>query len=67
MNNLYDRIVWTLIAAALVVIAMNPWIAPGILNAQSDVVKVDIVRIGGGRNIVPSRRTIDALPVIVVE
>ncbi len=47
MKDLYDRIVWTAIAVALVVIAMNPWIAPGILNAQSGIVRVDLVRYRG--------------------
>ncbi len=47
MKTKFDRILWTVIAAALVVIAVNPWIGPTKLSAQSGIMKVDIVRVEG--------------------
>ncbi len=47
MKTRYDRILWTVIAAALVMIAVNPWIGPTKLSAQAGVVKVDIGGYGG--------------------
>jgi len=47
MQSLYDRIIWTVIALALSLIALNPWLAPGGAGAQGEVVKVDIARVNG--------------------
>ncbi len=45
MRNAFDRTVWTVIAAALTLIALNPWIAPGRLDAQSRIMDVNIRQI----------------------
>lgn len=47
MLSRYDRIVLSLIALALAVIALNPWLAPGHVSAQGGVMQVDIVGVGG--------------------
>ena len=47
MQGAYDRIVWTVIALSLSLIALNPWIAPGKTQAQGDIVRVDITRFRG--------------------
>ena len=48
MRGIFERTIWTVIALALSLIALNPWLAPGKLAAQGDgVVKVDIVRYQG--------------------
>ena len=47
MKDRYDRILWTVIAVFLGIIALNPWFAPGVSNAQPGVMKVDIARIDG--------------------
>ncbi len=50
MKTKYDRILWTVIAAALVMIALNPWIGPTPLSAASGykgAMRVDIVGYGG--------------------
>lgn len=47
MKDAFERTVWFTIAAALSVIALNPWIAPGRLSAQTGVMKVDIVKLEG--------------------
>ncbi len=52
MKTRYDRILWTVIAAALVMIALNPWIGPTPLSAgrgDGGIVRVDIVRYGGNK------------------
>ena len=49
MKETYDRIVWTVVAAALCAIAINPWIGPTPLGAQSGVMQVDIIRWNGFR------------------
>ena len=46
MKTRFDRILWTVIAAALVIIAVNPWIGPTPLWAgkgYDGAVRVDIV------------------------
>jgi hypothetical protein len=45
MLSRYDRIVFSLIALALAVIALNPWIAPGYVTAQSRTMDVNIARV----------------------
>lgn len=47
MRGIYQNIVWTVIALALSLIALNPWLAPGGLSAQEGAVKVDIVSVNG--------------------
>ena len=47
MKTPFDRIVMTVIALALSVIALNPWFAPGRVGADEGITKVDIVRIEG--------------------
>ena len=47
MKTSFDRIVMTVIALALTVIALNPWLAPGRVNANEGIMKVDLVRISG--------------------
>ena len=47
MLSRYDRIVLTLIALGLAVVALNPWVAPGYVSAQGGVVQVDIVGVAG--------------------
>jgi len=42
-----DRVILATIAIALVVIALNPWLAPAISQAQSGVMRVDIVGVAG--------------------
>ena len=42
-----DRVILAVIAVALTVIALNPWVAPGYVNAQGGVMQVDIVGIAG--------------------
>lgn len=42
-----DRVILAVIALALSVIAVNPWVAPGYVQAQGGVVQVDIVRVEG--------------------
>ena len=44
-----DRVILAVIAVALTVIALNPWVAPGYVSAQGQggVVQVDIVGVGG--------------------
>jgi len=64
MQSLYDRIIWAVIAAALSLIALNPWITPGAVKAQGGVVKVDIAEIGGTS--VHSRSPVPPLPVMIV-
>ena len=49
MRGIYQNVVWTVIALALTLIALNPWLAPGGLSAQSEIVKVGVVRISGFR------------------
>ncbi len=52
MKTNYDRILWTVIDAALVMIAVNPWIGPTPLSAgqgNDGAVRVDIVRYQGNR------------------
>lgn len=61
MHSRYDRIVWTVIALALAVIALNPWIAPDALHAQSRTMDVNI-KVNGF-----SVRPSNPLPVKVVE
>ncbi|MBI3129711.1 MAG: hypothetical protein HYZ11_19055 [Candidatus Tectomicrobia bacterium] len=41
-----DRIILAVIAAALTVIAMNPWVAPGYVSAQGGKVDVNIAEFG---------------------
>lgn len=43
----YTKVVLTVIAIALVVIAARPMFGPKSATAQSGVVQVDIVRVGG--------------------
>ncbi len=45
MRGIYRDIVWTVIALALSLIALNPWLAPGGLSARG-VMEVDIAKIG---------------------
>ncbi|MDP6278050.1 MAG: hypothetical protein QF701_05310 [Nitrospinota bacterium] len=47
MKNAFDRIVWTVIAAALTLIALNPWIGPGRAKALSRITDVNIRKIAG--------------------
>ena len=47
MKNAFDRTIWTVIAAALTLIALNPWIAPGSVNAKPEILKVDLVKVSG--------------------
>jgi len=47
MRSRYDRIVWTVIALALAVIALNPWIAPIDSSAQSGTMRVNVAELGG--------------------
>ncbi|OGL62013.1 MAG: hypothetical protein A3J27_12140 [Candidatus Tectomicrobia bacterium RIFCSPLOWO2_12_FULL_69_37] len=42
-----DRIILSLIALALAVIAMNPWVAPGYVTAQGRTMDVNIVEVSG--------------------
>ena len=52
MKTRFDRILWTVIAAALVIIAVNPWIGPTPLWAgkgYDGAVRVDIVGYGGNK------------------
>lgn len=44
MLSRYDRMVLTLIALALTVIAINPWVAPGYVSAQGGTMDVNIER-----------------------
>ncbi len=46
MKDRDDRILWTVIAVFLGIIALNPWIAPGYLWAGS-VMDVNIAEING--------------------
>ncbi|MBI3024091.1 MAG: hypothetical protein HYY66_00155 [Candidatus Tectomicrobia bacterium] len=49
MLSRYDRMVLSLIALALAVIALNPWVAPGYVSAQGGVMDVNIVAFSGVR------------------
>ncbi|MBI3129712.1 MAG: hypothetical protein HYZ11_19060 [Candidatus Tectomicrobia bacterium] len=42
-----DRVILAVIAAALTVIAVNPWIAPGYVSAQGGRMDVNIVEVSG--------------------
>ncbi|MFQ5895656.1 MAG: hypothetical protein ACE5JJ_07560, partial [Nitrospinota bacterium] len=54
-ESLYMRAVWTVIALALSLLALNPWLAPARAPASArlsspksgEVQKVDIVRVAG--------------------
>ncbi len=48
MRGIYQNVVWTVIALALTIIALNPWLAPGGLGAQG-VMQVDVVGVAGER------------------
>ena len=67
MLNRYDRIIFTLIALALAALAVNPWIAPGKSQAQSGLVRVDIVGIGGKEVTASPFSTSAVLPVEIKE
>ncbi len=62
MKDNFERTVWFVIAAALSVIALNPWISPGLLNAQPEIVKVDIVKLEG-KSLSYHRQNLIGLPV----
>ena len=47
MKNAFDRVVFTVFAAALTLIALNPWIGPERAKAQSGITRVDIDKIDG--------------------
>lgn len=47
MKDAFERTVWFVIAAALSVIALNPWIAPTPLGAASGIMNVNVEQIGG--------------------
>ena len=69
MLSRYDRIVFSLIALALAVIAMNPWIAPGYVSAQGTAAKVNIAEIGGHTVHLPLSKLTDdvsGIPVIIL-
>lgn len=42
-----DRVILAVIAVALTVIALNPWVAPGYVQAQGGMMRVDIVGVAG--------------------
>ena len=47
MKTPFDRIVMTVIALALSVIALNPWLAPGRVGANEGIMKVTLVEKDG--------------------
>ena len=57
-----DRVILAVIALALTVIALNPWVAPGYVSAQRGIVEVDIWGIGG-RSILQNHQKVTGLPV----
>ncbi|MBI2132250.1 MAG: hypothetical protein HYT99_05460 [Candidatus Tectomicrobia bacterium] len=63
-----DRVILAMIALALTVIALNPWVAPTSSQAQGQggVTWVDIRRIGGVPVDLPSARPVPGLPVFVL-
>ncbi|OGL62015.1 MAG: hypothetical protein A3J27_12130 [Candidatus Tectomicrobia bacterium RIFCSPLOWO2_12_FULL_69_37] len=63
-----DRMILGLIAAALTVIALNPWVTPAQTQAQGQggVTWVDIRRIGGVPVDLPSAKPVPGLPVFVL-
>ncbi|MBI3024089.1 MAG: hypothetical protein HY618_03105 [Candidatus Tectomicrobia bacterium] len=72
MLSRYDRMVLSLIALALAVIALNPWVAPTSSQAQGGKVDVNIVEVRGkpllNFDMVPSMRGTDlpGLPVYIL-
>lgn len=44
-----DRLILAVIALALTVIALNPWVAPGYVQAQRGTMDVNIVAFSGVR------------------
>lgn len=66
----FDRILFSVIAAALAAIALNPWLAPGLTHAQMARMDVNIVAVGGksvrdpGMSIVGE---LSGIPVIITE
>ena len=44
-----DRVIFTLIALGLAAIAINPWVAPGYVQAQRVTMDVNVVAFSGVR------------------
>ncbi len=65
MRNAYDRTVWTVIAAALMLIALNPWIGPGGAKAQSGIMDVNVVSFNG-QSLKSRSRMVSMTPLPVV-
>ena len=65
MKNAFDRTVWTVIAAALMLIALNPWIAPGRAKAQSGIMDVNVVSFNG-QSLKSRSRMVSMTPLPVV-
>jgi hypothetical protein len=61
-----DRVILAVIAAALTVIALNPWVAPGYVQAQGGVMQVDIVKVDGLYLFDKDRNPRRGLPVVVM-
>ncbi|MBI3127897.1 MAG: hypothetical protein HYZ11_09860 [Candidatus Tectomicrobia bacterium] len=67
MLSRYDRIVFSLIALALAVIAMNPWVAPGYVSAQGGKVDVNVVEFAGTLFSEPNvKGRLPGIPVIIL-
>ena len=43
----YTKVVLTVIAVALSLIALNPWLKPEVTTAASSVIDVNIAKVGG--------------------
>lgn len=72
-----DRVILAVIALALTVIALNPWVAPTSSQAQSGKMDVNIVEVDGHRLAVPkmdlvpgrfgpTRPPLPGIPVIIL-